>query len=169
MPNPIDSLPPDEQELLRRHRARAARVSPATPAPLTIDPILHAEFSQVSDCDEPETPVTRSFLPFGAPLTLRRPVGKSIGTPSTVTTPSVPGALPTAPASIPMEKPAQRRAIKRQRNILESGTEDSGAESLYGRGASKAPHRSRSSTFAHLKDPSRSRSEATAEVHRGRS
>ena len=38
-----------------------------------------------------------------------------------------------------MERPAQRRAIKRQRSVLESGTEESSAENAYGSAELETP------------------------------
>jgi hypothetical protein len=128
--DPINSLPPNEQELLRRYRAQAAQTA-------LIDPVLHTMPSQgTSDSDGPDTyrsptptpslsyrgtradrsghrlgtedpssstviQTPTQALPFGAPLVLPRPVRRG---------PSMPSL---APESIPAERPTQRRAIKR--------------------------------------------------------
>ena len=94
MPNEMELLTYDEQEMLRQYRA-----GPATVATLS---------------------------PLSTQIPLTRPSVRGTCTPSSVASPL---ALAT---SLPMERIAQRHAIKRQRSTLESGTEDGGAESTYG-------------------------------------
>src|SRR5258706_13516584 len=67
-----------------------------------------------------------TLSPLSTQIPLSRPSARRACTPSSV-------ASPLAQAtSLPIERLAQRRATKRHRSIIESGTEDSGAEGTYG-------------------------------------
>ncbi len=71
------------------------------------------------------TPVT-TLSPLSTQIPLSHPSARRACTPSSV-------ASPLAPAtSLPIERLAQRHATKQHRSIIESGTEDSGAEGTYG-------------------------------------
>ena len=136
MPKQIEPLTADEQEWLRQRRARASPVTLTTRPPIAIDPILHAMSPQ-----DPSTPSTSSLglslaltpsnelqtsLPFGTQIPLGRPAFSSASSPS-------------LPGTLPVERLAQRRTIKRHRSLLESGTEGSGAENTYGDVVLEAP------------------------------
>ena len=137
MSSQIESLTPDEQEWLRQRRARASPATLTTRPPLAIDPILHEMPPQdlstpsTSSLDlslalPPSNELHPSVLPFGTQIPLGRP------TFSIAHSPSVPGTLP-------VERMAQRRTIKRHRSLLESGTEGSGAENTYVGAAIEGP------------------------------
>lgn len=108
--DPINSLSLDEQECLHRYRAQAAQ---ATPGPHTNERGTHLSLGLTMT-----TPT--QALPFSAPFALPRPIERGSSTAS------------IASASTPAERPTQRRAIKRRRGALESGTEDNSVDSPHG-------------------------------------
>jgi hypothetical protein len=68
-----------------------------------------------------------TLSPLSTQVPISRPSAQGACTPTGVASP-----LARASTSLPMERLAQRRATKRRHSILESGTEDSGAEGTCG-------------------------------------
>ena len=125
MPNQTVSLTPDEQ---------ASPATLTTQPPIVVDPILHQTSPQ--DVSTPSTSLSLSLastpsdaphqsLPFGAQVPLGRP---SLGT-----------ASPLVLSTLPAERLAQRRMIKRRCSLLKSSTEGSGVEDSYGGAVLETP------------------------------
>ena len=134
MPNQTVSLTPDEQDRLMQHCAQASPATLTARPPIVADSILHQMSPQ--DVSIPSTSLGLSLastpsdalhqsLPFGTQIPLGRP---SFSTPS-----------PLVPSTLPAERLAQRRTIKRRRSLLESGNEGSGAENCYGGAVLETP------------------------------
>jgi hypothetical protein len=149
--DPLNSLPPDEQEILRRYRAQKAQATPVDPVPHTTPTPTPSQGT--SDSDGPDTPFGPTLTPSlsyggtsaGRSGQLMKTEGPStvIRTPPTQPLPlgaSLPLPRPVGRIdSIPAERPTQRRATKRDHDALESGTEDNIAENPRGPAIPEAP------------------------------
>ena len=141
MPNQTEHLTPDELKWLRQYCAHTAQADPATlitQPPLIVDPMRYAIPSH--DISGPSTSSlclsptsTHSSLPLSTQVPLGRPAARGTCIPSST------DALPQVPGTLPTERLVQRRTLKRQYNLLESGTEDSGTENANGSAAAVAP------------------------------